>query len=86
MKQKLIIIFFIFLFIFLFAYNFFINNDYTEISQNEIYNVSFENTETVTENIVVHIAGAIINPGIVTIPEGSRIIDVINFSGGLRYF
>lgn len=83
MKQKLIIIICIFAFVLLIIYNFFSKNDYSEISQNEIYGLSYESTESVQESIVVHIAGEVINPGIVTIPEGSRIINVIDLAGGL---
>ena len=34
------------------------------------------------EVVVVHIIGEVNNPGVVTLPEGSRIIDAINKAGG----
>lgn len=49
---------------------------------NELYEESSKNTENSISNIVVHIEGCVKNPGIVTLPEGSRIIDVISFAGG----
>ncbi len=42
-----------------------------------------ENVENDEEEIVVHIAGEIKNPGIVRIKEGARIIDAIDKAGGL---
>lgn len=35
------------------------------------------------ETIIVHIAGAVKNPGVVKLKEGSRIEDAINLAGGL---
>lgn len=49
---------------------------------NEFYETDLELTEDITSSIVVHITGAVQNPGIVTIPTGSRIIDVISSAGG----
>lgn len=34
------------------------------------------------EKVVVHVIGEVNNPGVVTLPEGSRIIDAINMAGG----
>ena len=34
------------------------------------------------ETVVVHVIGEVNNPGVVTLPEGSRIIDAINKAGG----
>lgn len=38
--------------------------------------------ETENSDIVVHILGCVQSPGIVKVPEGSRIIDVISSAGG----
>lgn len=46
------------------------NEDSTSLNSNE------------TEETVVHVIGEINNPGVVTLPEGSRIIDAINMAGG----
>jgi len=49
---------------------------------NEFYQENLEITEDISSEIIVHITGSIQNPGIVTIPKGSRIIDVISSAGG----
>ena len=42
-----------------------------------------ENNKEETEQIIIHIAGEVKNPGIVKIKEGARIADVIEMAGGL---
>ncbi len=32
--------------------------------------------------VVVHVAGAVVEPGVVTVPEGTRVADVIDAAGG----
>jgi len=63
---------------------FFTKDDSTDvISTNDFYiptNCS-ENTEEISE-IVIHIDGEILNPGIVHLPSQSRISDAINAAGG----
>ena len=57
--------------------------------ENNVGNV--ENIENVVqdeiveelEKIVVHISGKVANPGVISLDEGSRLIDAINLSGGL---
>ena len=50
------------------------NNNYMEnINNNDLKN---------SEQIVVHIAGQVVNPGVISLNEGARIIDAINASGG----
>lgn len=83
MKQKLIIIICILIFFSLIIYNFFIDDNSTEIATNNFYEAIPQETNKTLENIVVHIDGAIAKPGIVKIAEGSRIIDVIDAAGGL---
>lgn len=39
--------------------------------------------ESNTETMVIHIAGAVKNPGVVRLKEGARIEDAINLAGGL---
>jgi len=58
--------------------------------------IDFENLETNVEDIkqneiiveekakiLVHISGSVVNPGVISLEEGSRIIDAINNAGGL---
>lgn len=35
------------------------------------------------DSVVVYISGAVIQPGVIRVPAGSRVIDVINAAGGL---
>ncbi|NNK91543.1 MAG: ComEA family DNA-binding protein [Acidimicrobiia bacterium] len=35
------------------------------------------------EAITVHVAGAVVNPGVVTVPVGSRVVDAVSAAGGL---
>lgn len=53
-----------------------------EISEEESTKTK-ENVENDIEEIVVHIAGEVKNPGIVRIKEGARIADIIERAGGL---
>ena len=34
------------------------------------------------EKIIVHVAGEVVNPGVISLKEGSRVIDAINEAGG----
>jgi competence protein ComEA len=34
--------------------------------------------------VVVHVAGAVVHPGVVTLPPGSRVVDAIRAAGGSR--
>jgi competence protein ComEA len=53
---------------------------YLEISNNNVESTNVEE-EKIAE-IVVHITGQVINPGIVKVNEGARIIDAIEAAGG----
>lgn len=62
--------------------------EYIEVN-NEIANIAAgeeiqEETDEEYEEIILHIVGAVKNPGIVKIREGSRIVDVIEAAGGIR--
>ena len=50
---------------------------------NSSYNTSTNETNSSEDIIVVHIAGAVKNPGIVKLKEGSRLEDAIEIAGGL---
>ena len=63
-------------------------DDYTDFEEIEnienVIEVANEQTEIIELNkIVVHIAGEVINPGVIEIDEGSRIVDAINEAGGV---
>ena len=55
-----------------------VNAIVTEVGQNEQQNADGKN-----KNVIVHIMGEVNNPGIVELPEGSRLKDVIEMAGGL---
>jgi len=57
------------------------NNDET-IILNEFYDNNLETKEDIVPAIIVHITGCVQNPGIVSVPANSRIIDVISSAGG----
>lgn len=84
--DKKFIIVLIILFIIICISIYFFTNDDTEniISTNDFY-VSTNSTEDTKEisEIVVHIDGEILNPGIVHLPTGSRISDAISVAGGI---
>lgn len=52
-----------------------------EFEENKIENINAEIEEK--SQIIVHIAGEILNPGVISLDEGARIIDAINKAGGL---
>lgn len=60
--------------------------DLDSIESEELYEDDIKSSirEVVEENIIVHIAGAVNNEGIVTLKEGERVIDAINQAGGLQ--
>lgn len=55
-----------------------INNETSDLTEEEVVEEIEE-----SEEIVLHIIGAVKNPGIVKIKEGSRIVDVIEAAGGI---
>lgn len=61
------------------------NQSYEQLdtTSEEISTQSTENVENDTEEIVIHIAGEVKNPGIVRIKDGARIADIIEQAGGL---
>lgn len=60
------------------------NNNIETNNKNNIEDSIENNTENETENkIVIHIIGQVVNPGIVKIKEGARVIDVIEKAGGV---
>ena len=61
-------------------------NNYNQISTTEdnLMEVTEEKKVENAETIVIHIIGAVKKPGIVKLPEGSRIEDAIELAGGLN--
>ena len=44
--------------------------------------VAIDTTTSTAAKLVVHVAGAVVRPGVVEIPPGSRVIDAIDAAGG----
>lgn len=83
-KKLLIIFIFLFIIICISIY-FFTKDDQVEtVFQNEFY-ISPNSTENqnTTAEIIVHIDGEVVKPGIVSLPTEARITDAISAAGGL---
>lgn len=73
------------------AIYFFMQSEQEEFINFEDLENNVENVEKIVQNeiveekvkIVVHISGEVVNPGVISLDEGSRLIDAINSSGGL---
>lgn len=73
------------------AIYFFMQSEQEEFINFEDLENNVENVEKIVQNeiveekvkIVVHISGEVVNPGVISLDEGSRLIDAINLSGGL---
>ena len=60
-----------------------INHEQPTYEELQINTTEIEEEETLkTENIKVHIAGSVVNEGVVELEEGARIIDAITAAGG----
>ena len=91
-KQKIfisIVIIIIFALVLIYVYQKLYKEDSEIILSNNINDVTLNTNEIGTkeekndeEKVVVHVIGEVNNPGVVTLPEGSRIIDAINKAGG----
>lgn len=60
--------------------------EYLELEDNNaIYqeNIIENGEREEVEKIVVHISGQIVNPGVITLEKGARIIDAIHIAGGI---
>lgn len=81
-KKLIILTIFLFVIACIALYFFTRDNTYEIISENEFI-TNNTNEESLTSNeIVVHIDGEVINPGIVLLPANSRISDAILSAGG----
>lgn len=86
-KKIIIIIIIIVIVVIAGYYSYFNNFDGNDILYSENFNNNENNikeVKTKEENlIIVHVAGAVVNSGIVTLNENSRISDAIDKAGGL---
>ena len=84
LDKKFLIIFLLFIIICALIYILKQSNDEDIISTDEFYITSTSNTtEEESINIIVHIHGEILNPGLVYLPIDSRISDAISAAGGI---
>ena len=60
------------------------NNDYSYLEINKIQNDTTDNLkdDEINEKIYVHIAGEVINPGLIEAKYGDRISDIVQMAGG----
>lgn len=87
--DKKLTIFFIFLFIIICTSIYFFTKDdtYEFIPENELYIQNYSNEDSITQSeIVIHIDGEVLQPGIVSLPINSRISDAIIAAGGTTSF
>ena len=82
-KKIIILSFFVFGVVIYIVYKTISNKKYEEIEYENILEIE-EQQEIVEEKtyIVLHITGEVINPGIIKIEEGSRVVDAIDKAGG----
>ncbi len=58
--------------------------NYTNLQQEVQDKEEENNSEQIKKDIYVDIDGAVVNPGVYKLAEGSRVIDAVNLAGGLR--
>ena len=90
LNQKFILVGIIIFFIGVVGYYIFakgIKQDYSELEIDYYNGISsnalVQTSETNEGDLVIHIDGEVLEPGIVKVPIGSRIVDVIKAAGGL---
>ena len=94
-KEQIIIIFLILVIVFISVFSFLNKSFFKSNRDREDEEVSVEdllteledqNEEEIDTNkiIMVHISGEVYNPGIIELKLGSRVIDAVNLSGGLK--
>ena len=90
-KQKMMLAVFLIFVIFIIIFYFY--TKYQEYQEAEIISEEWEQEEIgqtnlsyaeETEQFIIHISGAVVKEGIVTIKQGARISDVIEAAGGLQ--
>lgn len=87
-KQKIIIIVIatlMLLFIGFYIINKANNSEYIELEtvENEVEDNTISNEETIEQEIIIHVTGAVKNQGIIKTNKGARIADIIEAAGGI---
>ncbi len=54
-----------------------------EMEENEEFEQNLTYIEEVDNNIMIHISGAVLNPGIIEAELGKRLVDIVELAGGL---
>lgn len=101
-REQIVILIFVIVVIVAFGYQLYIKKDIelikadtkdegigianTEVTSQKDVNSKEENNEDSPRKIMVHIDGEIINPGVIELIEGARVIDAINIAGGLTQY
>lgn len=101
-REQIVILIFVIVVIVAFGYQLYIKKDIElikadtkdegfEITSPEVIgqidgNSKEENNEGSSRKIIVHIDGEVINPGVIELIEGARIIDAVNIAGGLTRY
>jgi len=67
------------------------NSEYIEMNDFNIENyednqVEKKKEEETYKKIIVHIDGEVVNPGVIELNEGARVIDAVNIAGGLTQY
>lgn len=82
-KKLLISIFLLILIVFIAIY-FFTKEDSSKLDFNELFvSDNKVSSQDEVDEIVIHIDGEVLNPGVIKLALGSRIADAIQYSGGL---
>ena len=61
------------------------NDMQNEIESNKDNNIENDTNKKIEETnlIIIHISGQVVNPGVISLKEGARVIDAVNAAGGL---
>ena len=82
-KKSLVIIIFLLIITCISIYFFTKDDSNNYLSTNELYiTQNTVESSTIIEEIIIHIDGEVLNPGLVYLPVGSRINDAISAAGG----
>jgi len=101
-REQIVILIFVIIVIVTFGYQLFMKKDIElikadtndqgiEINSTEVtYEIdgksTTENNEESPRKIIVHVDGEVVNPGVIELIEGARVIDAVNIVGGLTQY